>query len=105
LKGKAQVVPKSDQKPVQSSAGLFCFLCDKDDFAQNKDLVLKILNAAQVDESVVFFDVSKTQNYQEVFTFGLKNRGDLLGFSSFGEIAKSPDLKKRLWSELKKRIS
>lgn len=103
LTGKASVTDTINTLESQlKPAGLFCFLCKRDDFDQNKELVLKILSAANVDQEIVFFDEDLVQQYKEVFTFDLKKE-KALNFESFSEISKNPALKKKLWNELKKR--
>jgi len=102
LNGKPQSAQTT--KPEQTAAGLFCFLCIEKDFEQNKELVLKILKATGAGEEIVFFDKNETEFFNEVFSFGLQKENSL-GFESFSEISKSPVLKKKLWSELKKRTA
>lgn len=92
------------EQPEPVGAGPFCFLCHKEDFEKNKDLVLKILKAAGVDQSVVFFDDLPTKAFKEVFTFSY-DQAKALNFQSFSVISRSPDLKKNLWAELKKRMT
>lgn len=100
LKGRAPS-PQQEKEPEQF-AGLFCFLCHEDDFNQNKELVLKILGAAKVGLEIVVFDQEKAKAFEEVFTFGV-HKEKALNFESFSVISKDPELKKKLWGELKKR--
>ena len=103
LDGKSVATDEATHKELlQTDAGPFCFLCHQEDFEANKDLVLKILKAANSTQEIVVFDSAHTTNFKDVFTFDLPKE-EALNFESFSEISKNPSLKKRLWGELKKR--
>ena len=104
LNGKTPATVNENLERPQQTAGPFCFLCDQQDFEKNKELVLKILKAANAKKDIVVFNASDSDTYKEVFSFGIDRVGSLV-FDSFSDLSQNPDSKKRLWGELKKRHS
>lgn len=107
LKGSKKERKEAESAEPQNLKA-FCFLCDKDDFESNKNLVVKILAAAKQTEEIVVHQDFDTEDYKETFSFfgetGSSENSKKIKFPKFVEIAKSPELKKQLWEELKKRI-
>lgn len=106
LKGSKKAREKAESEEPQN-LGAFCFLCEKEDFESHKTLVLKILSAAQQTEEIVVHQVLDTEKFEETFSFfgGSGETQDAkIRFPKFSELSKNPELKKKLWDELKKRI-
>jgi hypothetical protein len=106
LKGSKEARKKAESKEPQN-LGAFCFLCEKEDFEAHKTLVLKILSAAQQTEEIIVHEAFGAESFKETFSFfgGSGEAQDFkVKFPKFSELSKSPELKKKLWDELKKRI-
>lgn len=107
LKGSKKARKEAEASEPQNLKA-FCFLCDKDDFESNKNLVLKILTAAKQTEDIIVHQDFDTEEFEDTFSFfgktGSSKDSKKIRFPKFVEIAKSPELKKQLWEELRKRI-
>lgn len=98
---------KTPLNNTENNAEKIYFITDPDDLNKNRDLVVKVLKSINKDKSILKRPKDIPNLTGTVFYFGsaLKTsitEAKVLNWPSFSEISKDVDLKRQLWSALKK---